>query len=416
MSPSSPPESAAADQGTRRLGDASDPLLAFRDRFPILERTNYLISNSLGAVPAVVAAALRSYYEIWAARGVRAWEDAWWTMAADLGDLVAPMIGARAGEVAFQPNVTTAHAVVLSAFDFSRPPTRIVTDAMHFPSILYLLAQQERNGARLVVVPSEDGIVVDTGRVVDAIEEGTAIVSLSHVLFKSAYVHDIAAITAKARRVGAISLIDGYQAVGALPVDVRALGIDVYVGGCLKWLCGGPGAAFLWADPDVRSRLEPRLTGWMAHRQPFAFATELVRRDDAWRLLSGTPSIPALYAARPGLEIVQQAGIDAIRAKSLRQTGRLLELADRRGFRCTTPRDPERRGGTVAIDVENGYEISQSLKSLDILCDYRPGAGIRLSPHFYNRDSELDAAIEAIGDINETGAWRAFTTGRSTVT
>jgi kynureninase len=416
MSSSLSREADRNDHSTAPIGEDADPLLALRDRFPILERTNYLISNSLGAVPAEAAAGLRSYYETWATRGVRAWEDAWWTMVTDLGDLVAPLIGARQGEVVFQPNVTTAHAVVLSAFDFSRRANRIVTDAMHFPSILYLLAQEERDGARLVVVPSEDGIRVDTGRVVDAIDERTAIVSLSHVLFKSAYVHDVAAITEKARRVDAITIIDGYQAVGALPVDVRDLGIDVYIGGCLKWLCGGPGAAFLWADPDVRRRLEPRLTGWMAHRQPFAFQTDLVRRDDAWRLLSGTPSIPAFYAARPGLEIVHQVGVDAIRAKSLRQTGRLLDLADRRGYRCTTPREPERRGGTVAIDVENGYEISQSLKSLDILCDYRPGAGIRLSPHFYNRDSELDAAIEAIGEVIQTGAWRAFTTGRSTVT
>ncbi len=142
----------------------------------------------------------------------------------------------------------------------------------------------------------------------------------------------------------------------------------------------------------------------MAHRHPFDFDTRLVRRDDAWRLLSGTPNISAFYAARPGLEIVHQAGVDAIRAKSLRQTGRLLDLADRHGYRCTTPRDPARRGGTVAIDVENGYEVSQSLKSLDILCDFRPGAGIRLSPHFYTRDSELDAAVEAIGEIKRTGA------------
>jgi kynureninase len=396
--------------------DRSDPLLRFRHRFPILDRTNYLISNSLGAVPAATALCLQAYYEAWATRGVRAWEEGWWTMVSDLGDLVAPLIGARPGEVVFQPNVTTAHAVVLSAFNFSPRANRIVTDAMHFPSILYLLHQEERDGAEVVVVPSEDGVGVDTNRLVEAIDDATAIVCLSHVLFKSAYVHDIASIAEKSRRVGAITIIDGYQAVGAIPVDVRSLGIDIYIGGCLKWLCGGPGAAFLWADPGVRRRLEPRLTGWMAHRQPFAFDASLVRRDDAWRLLHGTPNIPALYAARPGLEIVHQAGGDAIRAKSVRQTRRLLDLADRHGSRCTTPRDPARRGGTVAIDVENGYEVSRSLKSLDILCDYRPGAGIRLSPHFYTRDRELDDAVEAIGEILSTGAWRAFTTGRSTVT
>jgi kynureninase len=388
----------------------------FRSQFPILGRTNYLISNSLGAVPSSAGESLHAYYDAWATRGVRAWEDCWWSMVSDLGDLVAPLIGARPGEVVFQPNVTTAHAVVLSAFDYAACARKIVTDAMHFPSILYLLDQQNRDGAEVVVVPSDDGIRVDTQRLVDAIDDHTALVCLSHVLFKSAYVHDVASITEKARRVGAITIIDGYQAVGAMPVDVKALGIDVYIGGCLKWLCGGPGAAFLWVDPDVRRGLEPRLTGWMAHLQPFAFDTKLTRRDDAWRLLHGTPNIPALYAARPGLEIIHRVGIDAIRRKSIRLTERLLELADRKGYRCTTPRDPNRRGGTVAIDVENGYEISQSLKSLDILCDYRPGAGIRLSPHFYNLDHELDDAMEAIAEIQETGAWRAFAVGRPTVT
>jgi kynureninase len=401
---------------TGQESGTSDALLALRARFPILARTNYLISNSLGAVPTAASSSLQSYYEVWATRGVRAWEEAWWSLAADLGDLVAPLIGARAGEVIFQPNVTLAHAIVFSAFDFAPRRPRIVTDAMHFPSILYLIDQQRRNGAQIAVVPSEDGISVDLERLIDAIDERTILVSLSHVLFQSAFIHDVAAVAEKARRVGAATVIDGYQAVGAIPVDVRALGIDVYVGGCLKWLCGGPGAAFLWVDPPLRGQLEPRLTGWMAHQQPFAFAPKLIRRADAWRFLHGTPNISALYAARPGLEIINQVGIAAIRAHSIRQTDRLLELAARSGYRCTTPQDPSRRGGTVAIDVENGYEISQSLQSLDILCDYRPGAGIRLSPHFYSRDDELDDAIAAIGEIRTTGAWRAFTTQKSTVT
>jgi kynureninase len=394
----------------------SDPLLAYRERFPILEHTNYLISNSLGAVPAAVGPSLRSYFDLWATRGVRAWEDGWWTMAADLGDLVAPLIGARPGEVVFQPTVTLAHAVVFSAFDFGRTRNKIVTDAMHFPSILYLIDQQRRLGADVTNVPTEDGISVDAERLIDAIDEKTAIVNLSHVLFRSAFIHDVATIAAKARQVGAITVIDGYQAVGTIPVDVQALGIDVYLGGCLKWLCGGPGNAFVWVDPNLRGRLEPKLTGWMAHQQPFAFEPELVRRDDAWRLFHGTPNISGLYAARPGLEIINEIGIEAIRAKSLKQTTRLLELAEQAGFRCTAPRDPARRAGTVAIDVDNGYEISQCLKSRDIHCDYRPGAGIRLSPHFYNRDDELDAAVAAISEIQMSGAWRAFEKEKSTVT
>jgi kynureninase len=393
-----------------------DSLLTYRDRFPILQHTNYLISNSLGAVPAAVGPSLQNYYETWATRGVRAWEEAWWTLAADLGDLVAPLIGARANEVVFQPNVTLAHAVVYSAFDFSTSRPKIVTDSMHFPSILYLIDQERRNSAKIAVIPSEDGIGVDTERLIDAIDERTAIVSISHVLFKSAFIHDIEAIALKAQSVGAITVVDGYQAVGTIPVDVRRERIDIYIGGCLKWLCGGPGTAFLWVDPQLRHRLEPKLTGWMAHAHPFTFDPELVRRDDAWRFLNGTPNIPALYAARPGLEIINEVGIEAIRAKSIRQTDRLLQLAAQHGIRCTTPHSPSRRGGTVALDIENGYEISKSLKSLDILCDYRPGAGIRLSPHFYNRDDELDAAIAAIQEIQASGAWRAFTTAQSTVT
>jgi kynureninase len=397
-------------------GAGNDPLLAFREEFPILAETNYLISNSLGAVPAAAGASLQKYYDGWARRGVRIWEDAWWTLAVDLGNLVAPLIGGRAGEITFQPNVTLSHAVVFSAFDYSAPRSRIVTDAMHFPSILYLINQQRRLSAQVEVVPSDDGVGIDTERLIDAIDETTALVSIAHVLFKSAFIHDVAAITEKARRVGAVTVVDGYQSVGTIPVDVRALGVDVYIGGCLKWLCGGPGAAFVWVDPEIRRKLEPKLTGWLSHQHPFAFEPELVRRDDAWRLLNGTPNIPALYAARPGLEIVNRVGIDAIRAKSLRQTTRLLELADQAGYRCTTPRDPARRAGTVAIDVENGYEISQSLKALDILCDYRPGAGIRFSPHFYNRDIELDLAIAAIGEIRANFAWRAFATAHKTVT
>jgi kynureninase len=389
-----------------------DRLLVYRKQFPILSRTNYLISNSLGAAPLAAYESVREYVDLWATRGVRAWEDAWWTLAADLGDEVAPLIGAKMGEVVFQPTVSVAHAVIFSALTFTGRP-KVVTDAMHFPSILYLLAG---TGGQVVMVPSHDGVTVDTGRLIEAIDSETALVNISHVLFRSAYIHDIAAIAARAREAGALMVVDGYQAVGTLPVDVRSLGVDVYIGGCLKWLCGGPGAAFVWVRPEIRTALAPRLTGWMAHARPFAFETALERREDAWRFLHGTPNISACYAARPGVQIIKEVGIGAIREKSIRQTTRLIDRAGECGFRCTVPADPARRGGTVAIAVERGYEVACALKARDILCDYRPGAGVRLSPHFYTADEELDEAIDEILSIVQNGEWREFAQSSATVT
>jgi kynureninase len=394
----------------------ADPFVGYRELFPILHTSNYLISNSLGAVPTGAYEMAHRYVDHWASRGVRAWEEAWWEMSCSVGDLVAPLIGAASGDVVFQPNVTLSHAIVFSCFDYGAGRPKVVTDTMHFPSVLYLLDQLSVQGAEVVVVPSDDGIGVDTEQLLAAIDERTAFVNISHVLFKSAYIHDVAAITARARAMGAVTIVDGYQAVGTIPVDVDALGVDVYIGGCLKWLCGGPGAAFLWVNPHRRTELTPCVTGWMSHVTPFDFAPTLVRRDDAWRFLTGTPNISALYAATPGLEIIGEVGVDAIRAKSTHQTEHLLNLADAHGWPCTTPREADRRGGTVALDVPHGYEVSKVLKARDIVCDFRPAAGVRLSPHFYTLDSELDSAVAAIAEILDSGAWETFSGVRSTVT
>jgi len=185
----------------------------------------------------------------------------------------------------------------------------------------------------------------------------------------------------------------------------------------LKWLCGGPGAAFIYVRRDLARRLHPALTGWMAHPAPFDFEPPPIRRrEDAFRFLVGTPAIPALYAAREGPKILAEAGIDAVREKSLHQTSRLIALAEARGLRCATPRDPRRRGGTVAVDFEHALEVSRELNARDVLVDYRPGVGIRMSPHFYTEDSELDRAFAQIDDIRSTQAWRRRTEASSLVT
>ncbi|HSD72926.1 MAG TPA: aminotransferase class V-fold PLP-dependent enzyme [Thermoanaerobaculia bacterium] len=391
---------------------ATDELLRFRPEFPILEKTTYLISNSLGAMPRAAAVALAEYAETWATRGVRAWAEGWWEMSAAVGDEIAPLIGASTGSVTMLPNVTIAAAVLLSSVDFRPPRNGIVMVEGEFPTVRYLAETLgPRLGAHVVVVPSPegDGLAADESRIRSAIDNRTALVLLSHVLFKSAFVLDIPAIAEKCRQVGAMLAVDGYQSVGTLPVSVGALEVDVLVGGVLKWLCGGPGGAFLWVRPELRPRLHPSLTGWMAHPAPFDFDPPPMKwRDDSYRFLLGTAAIPALYAAREGPRIVRRAGGDAIRAKSLRQTGRLLALARDRGFRSATPGEPARRGGTVAVDFDHALEVSRELNARDVVVDYRPGVGIRMSPHFYTADEELDRAFEAIDEIRASGAWERW--------
>ena len=394
-----------------------DPLLAFRDRFPILSKSTYLVSNSLGAMPATTADRLAEYAESWNTLGVKAWADRWWQLPIEVGNIVAPLIGAPGGSVAMVPTVSQAQAMIISALTYTPARNEIVMTALDFPSVRYVTDElAPKLGARVTVVPSDDNLSIDAQRVVDAITERTTIVAISHVLFKSAFIMDVAPIIAKAHAVGALVLLDAYHSVGVIPVDVIALDVDFYMGGVLKWLCGGPGGCFLWVSPVQSAVLRPVLTGWQAHQRPFAFEPSLAPADGAWRWLGGTPTVPALYAAIDGPTIIAEAGLPAIRAKSQRQTTRLIALADARGFSVHAPRDPERRGGTVAFDVPNGPAVAQALLSRDIVIDYRPGAGIRVAPHFYTTDEELDAAVTAIDDILATRAWEPFVANRPVVT
>ncbi len=396
---------------------SDDPLLRFRAEFPILDRTTYLVSNSLGAMPRATADRMAEYAATWDEWGVRAWAREWWDMPLRVGDGIAPLIGAGAGEVAMVPNVSIAQAAVVSSIDFSGARDTLVTTELDFPSVRYvyeMLAQ--RFGARLVVVPSDDGMTIDDGRLLEAIDERTALVAVSHVLFRSAYIMDAAAICRRAHDVGALVSLDAYHSVGVMPVDVRALDVDFFAGGVLKWLCGGPGGSFLYVNPERTAMLEPAVTGWQAHARPFAFEPEMEYASGAARWLGGTPPVPALYAAIEGPRLLAEAGIEAIRAKSVRQTSRLVEMADARGFPLTVPRDPARRGGTVAFDVPHGYEVAQALLSRQILVDYRPNAGIRVAPHFYTTDAELELAVTAIDDVLDTGAWQQFAGQRTVVT
>ncbi len=395
----------------------TDPLLAFRAEFPILERTTYLVSNSLGAMPRGVPERLAQYVDEWAERGVRAWAAGWWEMPVSVGDEIAPLIGAGPGEIAMLPNVTIAQTSVLSALDYSAPRDTIVITDLDFPSVRYVYDHlATRLGARIVVVPSDDGIGIDTQRMLEAIDERTRLVAISHVLFRSAFIMDAEAICRRAREVGALVSLDAFHSVGVLPVDVKRLGVDFLSGGVLKWLCGGPGGAFLYVSPEASRSLSPSFTGWQAHARPFGFEPEMQYAEQAWRWLNGTPAIPALFAAIEGPRIVRAAGVDRIRAKSMRQTARLIDLAQARGFAVTAPLDPARRGGTVAFDVPHAYGVAQALLANDVIVDYRPNAGIRVGPHFYTSDVELERAVGMIESILRDEAWKPFEAKRGTVT
>jgi kynureninase len=383
-----------------------DHLLKWREEFPILSRTTYLISNSLGAMPRGVYDRMREYADAWATRGVRAWEEGWWEMAVRVGDRIGALVGAAPGDLSLHQNVTLTQAVIASCFDFRGPRNKVVMVDMEFPSILYFYQEQQSHGARVEIIPSEDGIHIPLEKLLAAIDEQTLLVPISYVLFRSSSILDARAIIERAQAVGAHVVLDLFQAAGTVPIDLRALGADFAVGGVLKWLCGGPGVGYLYVRPDLRKQFRPTLTGWLAHKRPFEFEVGPIdRREDAFRFLNGTPHIPALYACQPGLEIISQIGVESIREKSMRQTKRLIEGALERGWRVRTPMDPAERAGTVSVDCPHAREVTRELLARDVLVDFRPQAGIRLSPHFYNRDDEIDAALEHIQEILETRAW-----------
>ena len=377
-------------------------VLRLREEFPILATSTYMVSHSLGAMPRGVAASLADFAHTWATRGVRAWHEGWWEMPVTTGDLIGSLIGAGTGEVVCHQNVSVCQGIVLSCLDFSGHRNRIVTDGLNFPSNDYLYGEAARDGVEVVTVPSRDGLTVPLEDLLSAIDERTRLVSVSHVAFRSSAVQDLAAITARAHQVGAFVFADLYQSAGILPVDVRALGLDFATGGSVKWLLGGPGVGYLYVRRDLWPTLRPRMTGWQAHAQPFAFAPAPIQfADNAMRFLSGTPNIPALYSATPGYKIVNEIGVPAIRARSTTLTERLIRNADNANLSVRSQRDPAKRGGLVIIGLPDadGPATVAELDRRGIVVDHRPGAGIRIAPHFYTLEEEVDRTIDELAKI-----------------
>jgi len=382
-----------------------DDLLKYRPEFPILDRYTYMISHSLGAMPRGVYQRLNAFADSWNERGILAWEDGWWEMSSTVGDVLGKILGAGAGTITMHQNVSVAEALIASALDFSGRRNKVVYTDMNFPSVMYVWEAHRRRGARVHMVPSDDGITVDTGKLVDAIDDQTLVVPISHVLFRSAYIQDVKAVMEKAERAGAMVILDCYQSAGTVPFDLADLGVHFAVGGSVKWLLGGPGAGYLYVREDLLDKFQPAITGWSAHAHPFDFKIGPIDyAKGIMRWMHGTPAVAPLYQCLPGYEMIQEIGVPRIRSKSMRQTARIIEKARAMGMRLNSPLEPQRRGGSVVVDVADGHRVCQELIRRKYLVDYRPGAGVRLAPHFYTTDEECDATIEEMAAIVSAGA------------
>lgn len=375
-------------------------LLALRSEFPTLEHSTHLVSHSLGAVPRRARDYLARYLDEWEEDSVGAWNAHWLPFIDDLADLVARVIGVAAGTVVLGPNVSTLQSMVASCFDFSGQQNRIVYTDLNFSTVDYVWQEQRRRGAEVVVVKGEDGVHAPLEKLLEAIDERTLIVPVSHVLFRSSGMQDVRAIVERAHAVGALVLLDTYQSAGTVPLSVQRWGVDLCCGGSIKWACGGPGTAYLYVDPALYDRLRPAQTGWFAHARPFGFeAGPLQPAEGRWRFMNGTPTIPALYAARAGWELLFEAGVEAIRDKSLRQTALLRNEVEARGFVVNTPREDAQRGGTLCFDREGAQALSQALLARGMLHDFRPRCGLRVSPHYYTTDDEILRFVAAIDEL-----------------
>ena len=405
------PKIAMGTEPTPRAQPQHDPEL-WRPRFPILASTTYLVTHSLGAMPQSVYAKLQAFADQWATRGVRAWAEGWWDAPIEVGNLLARMMNAPPGSVVMHQNVSVIESMIASCLDFGTKRNRVVYDDQNFPTNMYVWEACRRLGAEIVCLPSRGRLGVPLEEVLAAIDERTLIVPISHVCFRNSFKHDAKAICARAKEVGALVLLDTYQSLGTVPVDVLDLDVDMVCGGSVKWLCGGPGAGYLYVRPQLLRTLEPRITGWAAHAAPFAFELGAQRyAADATRLLHGSPAVAALYAATAGYEILLEVGNERVRAWSVERTQALREDLLNRGFDVTSPPDPMQRGGTLTVGLrpqENGAAFVTALEQRGILVDHRPEAGIRVSPHFYTRAEELELFAETLSELRESGRWRDF--------
>ncbi len=370
------------------------PLAAWREEFPTFRRCCYLNSCSLGPLSRASRARVGRLLDEWEERGAANWYDRWWAMLDELRRRYAALIGGRPDEVALHPSISSIAGVVSGVLDLARRP-RVVTTTLDFPTVTH---QWRAAGADVVLLESPDGVSVPLDAFAAAIDDRTALVATSHVYFTSGAIQDVAAIAEMARRRGALTMIDGYHATGQLPVDAPALGVDFYGSGGLKWLLGGAGTCFLWANRETAHALVPRVTGWFADRDQFRFdPTRLALHDDARRFETGTPALLPVAAQLGGLDVIEAAGVHAIRAVTSALAEDLIEQARERGLHPKVADRPLRRTGIVMLPSADPARDVARLAERGFVVDARPGH-VRVSPYFYNVADDHRALLEALLD------------------
>jgi len=369
----------------------------------VLDRKTYLISASLGPISYRGRASLDGYLDAWATKGApdHVWFEDIFPRMAGLKRSFAALAGCDADEVAITTNISVALATIASAIDLRGSRRRVVLSELDFPTDGHVwLAWAAKTGAEVVWLRSPDGLTIPIEAYEEAIDERTAIVMLNRVLYRSSAIVDAAAVCAIARERGALSFVDDYHGLGIVPLDLHALGCDLYTAGSLKWMCGGPGMVFLYARRDVLPTLEPAVTGWFATEDPFSFDLEhLAYHPTARRLEHGTPPAPVFFLAQGGIDIISEVGVERIRARQGELTDHVIARADDAGLEVRTPRDPAGRGGVVNVRVgDDAGAICHELLEREVCTDFR-GDGLRISPHFFNTEADVDRCFDELREV-----------------